>query len=410
TRLNLVLESGESVRVVKQGNYQTNAGPDFENGEIMIGGIRLLGNIEIHIKSSDWFLHQHHTDVRYNNVILHVVWEHDQEVVDSSGHQLPVLTLKDRISPAVKSNYEQLIESRQDILCSEYLPTFPELKKIEWMDKAIISRMKEKADRELRRLQENDGDWEETSYQLLLRNFGFKINSEAFVSLGEALPFKIVKKHIDHTEQLEALFYGQAGLLHDAPGNYAQKLFAEHQFLAHKYKLPAVEQHQLGWKFLRSRPANFPTVRIAQLIAVLQQMPHLFDSLVAEVELKERYRQFQVTVSSYWQQHYDFEKRYTSRNILRIGRQSIDQLMVNTIVPLLAAYAQHLGQQKYMDQAIALMEAIKPEDNFITRKWKAAGVCAKSALDSQALIMQYNQFCSLKKCLECTVGLQLVRE
>lgn len=406
---NLVLESGEPLQIIKQGNYQTNAGPDFENCEVRIGDIRMLGNIEIHLRSSDWKQHQHHTDPTYNNVILHVVWEHDVEVADSAGHRLPVLTLKDRITESVMDNYDRLLQSKHDILCADHITGLSELKKVEWLDKAILSRMQDKANRELVRLQQNGGDWEEIAYQLLLRNCGFKVNSEAFVSLAEALPFKIVKKHINQPLQLEALFYGQAGFLHNPVDAYGEQLQQEHHFLRHKYSLSAVAKGQHGWKFLRSRPANFPTVRIAQVIATLQQMPNLFDSLIADTELSERYRQFRNPVSDYWQLHYDFGKAYQVRNMAKMGKQSVDRLLINTIVPLLAAYSRYSSQQHLMDRAVLLMEQLKPEDNFIIRKWNAVNVQARNALDSQALIMQYNTMCSLKKCLECTIGTQLVR-
>ena len=190
----LLLESGQAVQIIRQGNYQTNAGPDFENCEIRIDGLRMIGNIEIHLKSSDWERHQHHHDPHYDNVILHVVWEHDREVCDSSGHVLPVLALKDRINPAIQANYEQLISGSRDIRCSAHLEQLSDLKKVEWLDKAIVSRLSEKASREAEQLRRNGGDWEETAYQLLLRNCGFKVNSEPFLALAEALPFKVLAR------------------------------------------------------------------------------------------------------------------------------------------------------------------------------------------------------------------------
>ena len=405
----LALETGEPVQIIRQGNYQTNAGPDFENCEIRVGDLRLIGNIEIHIKSSDWDLHKHYLDSYYDNVILHVVWEHDRDVVDSKGHRLPVITLKDRVATNVLFNYDQLLLGRDDILCASHLSTLSDLKKVEWLDKAMIARLNTKADGVMKRFHQNDGDWEETAYQLLLRNFGFKVNSEAFEGLAELLPFKIVKKHIDQPHQLEALFYGQAGFLDGQEDDYVQDLLKEYRFLAHKYALPETSRTQLGWKFLRLRTPNFPTVRIAQLIALLPQFPHLFDDLVHIVPISQRYQQFKQDVSPYWQAHYKFGCSYKKKQSAKIGNESVDRLLVNTVVPLMAAYARYTGQHRYMDAATDLMEQMKPEDNYILRKWKEANVEAKTAFDSQALIMQYNAFCLPKNCLRCAVGIQLVR-
>lgn len=406
---NLVTESGEELQILKQGNYQHNSGPDFENCQVLIEGITLVGNIEIHVKSSDWNLHKHEHDPAYNNVILHVVWEHDQDVKDSRGHKLPVLVLKGRVKPDLFTRYEKLVNGKSDIMCHEEIQSLPRIRKFELIDKAVSLRLQMKSDLVLESLNLNDGDWEETAYQLLLQHFGFKVNNDAFLSLANALPYKLIKKHLDHPFQVEALLYGVAGFLNEGEDPYLLKLKQEYHFLSKKYQLDDQTLSKQEWKFLRLRPANFPTVRLAQLTSFLTTTHNLFSLLISEESPAKMVETFRQPLPAYWQQHYNFGKEYAQKSTSKIGLQSIENLIINAITPLLAAYSRYVKQELYMERAIELLENLKPENNKITRKWNELGFKTASAFDSQGLIMQYNEFCLQKRCLECIAGTHIIK-
>ncbi|MGB3467222.1 MAG: DUF2851 family protein [Cyclobacteriaceae bacterium] len=400
----LSVESGESLQIIRQGNYQQNAGPDFENCRLVIDDVTLIGNIEIHVRSSDWYLHRHEHDPAYNNVILHVVWEHDREVVDSNGHQLPVLTLKGRVKPGIIGRYEDLLSGKKEILCQHAIQGIPEIKLFEMIDRAVALRLEAKSARVTQMYHANNEDWEETSYQLLLENFGFKVNSFAFQHLGRKLPYAILKKHLDHPQQLEALLFGMAGFLHDSQETYQRELKAEYDFLAAKYQLADKEMALQEWKFLRLRPANFPTVRLAQLTAFLSSVTNLFGFLTAERPVRELMAQLRQAPGSYWQEHYNFGKKYEHKANARIGKQSVENICINTITPLCVAYGKYLNDETWMSRALRMLESLTPENNRIIRKWQNTGVKVASAHDSQGLIMQFNEFCLKKKCLHCAIG------
>lgn len=406
---NLTTTSGSDLAVIRQGNYQHNSGPDFENCQVMIDGIRLVGNIEIHVSSSEWNKHKHQNDPAYDTVILHVVWNHDLEVLNSQGNQIPVLELKGRVPLSLFDRYEKLINSRNDLLCQEEISQIPRLRKFELIDKAVSLRLKQKSELILTRLSENDGDWEETAYQTLLQYFGFKVNNEAFLRLAQTLPYKVVKKHIDQPLQVEALLFGVAGFLHSASDQHTVELKEEYNFLAAKYQIKGKEIPLQQWKFLRLRPANFPTVRIAQLAVILSSVSNLFSFLTDDESTGVKAEAFRKEVSTYWQKHYDFGKTYKKEGSHMMGRQSIENLFINTVAPILAAYSGYLNQERYMQQALEILEDIKPEKNKITRLWENNGFRLSSALDSQGLIMQYNHFCLEKRCLECVAGTFIIR-
>ncbi|MEL6558064.1 MAG: DUF2851 family protein [Bacteroidota bacterium] len=406
---NLSTYSGSELTIIKQGNYQHNSGPDFENCQIMIDNIRLVGNIEIHVNSSDWNKHKHQHDPAYDTVILHVVWNHDQDVLNSKGNEIPVLELNGRVPQSLFSRYERLISNRNDILCHDEIEQLPRIRKLELIDKAVSLRLEQKSNIILGRLAENKNDWEETAYQTLLQYFGFNVNNEAFLRLAQTLPYKLIKKHVDQPMQVEALLFGVAGFLHDESDQYAVELRQEYEFLATKYQIIGREIPKQQWKFLRLRPANFPTVRIAQLASILSAVSNLFSFLINEKSTAVKVDAFRKSVSAYWQKHYDFGKEYKKAGSYMMGRKSIENLFVNTVAPLLAAYAVYLNQESYMRQALELLEDIKPEQNKITRLWEDNGFRLSSALDSQGLIMQYNHFCLEKRCLECVAGTFIIR-
>ncbi len=407
----LTLENGEELQILKQGNYQTNEGPDFENCEVRINDIHWVGKIEIHLKSSDWYRHHHDQNKAYDNVILHVVWDHDKDVIDGHGYLLPVLSLKGRIDSNIFANYTQLLSAKHEIMCGSQLGSVSKLKQIEMLDKAVTQRLRIKSDLVLTRLAKNDGDWEETTYQLLMQNFGFKINNDAFLQLSLALPYKIIKKHSDQLFQVEALLFGQAGLLEaiDIDDEYLIALKKEHEFLSAKYNLSNKRVSKERWKMMRIRPANFPTIRIAQLAVLLSNIQNLFSFSIAQAPLLEIVKKVRVPVSDYWRTHHDFGKE-SQRLGIKIGKGSIENIVINTFVPVLVAYSRYLDDKSFMDHAIALLENTKAENNHIIRKWESKGIKSNSAYDSQALIMQYNELCKKKKCVHCSIGISLLNK
>lgn len=406
---NLSTSSGSELTIIKQGNYQHNSGPDFENCQVMIDDIRLVGNIEIHVNSSDWNKHKHQYDPAYDTVILHVVWNHDLAVKNSQGDEIPVLELNGRVPQSLFSRYDRLINSKNDILCHEEIGQLPRLRKLELIDKAASLRLKQKSDIILSRLVDNENDWEETAYQTLLQYFGFKVNNEVFLRLAQTLPYKLIKKHIDQPLQVEALLFGVAGFLKDESDPYAVELRQEYKFLAAKYQITEMEIPKQQWRFLRLRPANFPTVRIAQLASILSTISNLFSFLINEKSTALKVDAFRKSVSTYWQKHYDFGKVYKKEDSHMMGKKSIENLFINSVAPLLAAYSRHVNQDSYMQQALDLLEDIKPEKNKIIKLWEDNGFRLSSALDSQGLIMQYNHYCLEKRCLECVAGTYIIR-
>lgn len=407
----LTTSEGEAVNIIKPGVLNVDAGPDFRESKIIIGEVQWVGHTEIHIYASDWNQHNHDEDDAYNNVILHVVWENDQPLFRKDGSTIPVIELKQKISHDLIHKWEELAHNIVEIPCASQLYKVKDLIRLSMMDKALFERLEAKANAVLKMLENNGNDWENTTYQLLAGNFGFKINSEQFIALSHALPLKVLLKHQDNIFQLEALLFGQAGLLEheDDPDEYFLSLRKEYLFLKHKYDLDVSTFPVHEWKFLRLRPANFPTIRIAQFAMVLHKTSRIF-SFIKEVESPVEIAQvFSVIQSAYWRKHYHFGKQGAGK-IAGIGKSSIENIIINTIVPVLAAYGLYTQQQQYIDKGIELLQSVSAEENKITRLWAEANIKVKTGFDSQALIQLYNHYCRSRRCLSCNIGTTLIRK
>ena len=404
----LTTTAGESLQVVAIGQRNTNSGPDFINGRVIVGSIEWAGSIEMHLRSSDWHRHAHATDASYESVVLHVVWENDTDICRNDGTAVPTLALKSLTSPKLLYNYHRLAESKETIPCENQLVAVSELQKRMMLDRTATQRLERKAQVVLGLLSQNYQDWEETTYQLLAQNFGFKVNAEPMLRLAQGLSLKILQKHRDNLFQLEALLFGQAGLLAAAADEYALALQKEYNFLAAKYSLKSTQLQVHEWKFLRLRPANFPTVRLAQLAAFIQQQPNLF-SLFAHAENVKQLEQFlRVKQSDYWQTHFHFKKSTTAK-VPFLGRASVENIVVNTVVPLLAAYAEAKDNLDFMGKAIEFLEQLPAETNHLTEMWQRMGLESKTAFHSQAIIELYTHFCVKKGCLQCAIGTALLK-
>lgn len=408
-KTDLCTTANDQVSIIKQGVLNKDSGPDFSSTKIRIGNIEWIGDTEIHIKSSDWLHHKHSNDPAYEKVVLHVVWDADTEIRRHDGTLIPTIELKDRVSKELLDRYFSLINGVEEIPCKNHLVAVNNITRIGMLDKAMMQRLESKAEKVLALYEKNGQDWEETTYQLLAQNFGFKINSEAFLQLSRTLPYKIVAKHSDNLLQIEALLFGQAGFLDDACDDpYLRLLKREYSFLRHKYQLNDIMvAHQ--WKFLRMRPANFPTIRIAQLASLLYEQKNLFAMFLYFTSSEAIIKRLSVCQSAYWREHFTLGKK-AKNEIPGLGKSSIYNILINTVAPLLTAYGKAREEQLYIDRAIDLLYTLPAEDNHITRIWKSLAWPVKSAFDSQSLTELYNNFCKKKGCLSCTIGVSLVRE
>lgn len=389
-------DDGQLLTILKTGTPHSHSGPDFENARIIIDGMVWAGKVEIHVLASDWEKHGHHHDPAYDGVILHVVWKNDKVICRGDGTVLPALSLHDRIPPTLQEKYNDLKNSRKRIPCESLFKHTSFLTKVSMTEKALAYRLQRKAAEVLEIYDSVQQDLEETAYQLLMKNFGFHLNSEPFLRLARVLPHKILARYKGNSEQVEALLFGLAGFLEEPADDYSKKLFREYRFLARKHELSGNALRRADWKFLRTRPYNFPTVRLAQVAAILNRNDNFFDVCI-ENELR-----LESGVSAYWQKHYDFSK--PGGQFTGPGKESVANLRINTIVPLLAAYYQLTGNYTWFSRALKLLEDTPPEKNFITRLWSALDLKSNSAFDSQGLIEQYNELCTKKKCLQCPVG------
>jgi len=400
---------GENIEVFSSGLPNTDSGPDFQNARLKIGETNWAGNVEVHISSSDWKRHNHTTDNAYNNVILHVVYRDDAPVTMADGRHLPTLELQNRIPGELYGRYHNLIYGNQTVIpCEASIGKLDEFTLRTWFTRVLIERLEKKSTAVIERLALNKGDWEETFYQFLAANFGFKVNALPFELLAKSLPQNILAKHKNNPLQIEALIFGQAGFLNaDFEEDYPRKLKTEYEFLRKKHSLKPVENHL--WKFTRLRPQNFPTIRLAQFAALIINSNHLFSKVLDIRGVKDLQNLFtNIKVNPYWENHYQFgkESKPSSKNL---GQASIDILLLNTLALFLFSYGKHNQLQHFVDRSLKLLESLAAEQNNIIADFNDLGVKAVSAFDSQAIIELKNSYCNFKKCLQCGVGNKILK-
>ena len=400
--------SGEAIEIIKVGNHNFDAGPDFFNAKIKIGSTVWAGNVEIHVNGKDWKQHNHQSDKAYDNIILHVVNNNDCDIKRSSGEGIPTLELKERINPNVFKNYTQFKTSKDWVPCEKIISTVPQLIINSTIDKLVLERLERKSIAIKNSLKLNNFNWEETFYQQLANNFGFKVNTQPFELLAKSIPVKVLASRKDSLFQLEALLFGQSGLLQEHfQDKYLQDLQNEYSFLSKKHQLVPIEKHL--WKFMRLRPANFPTIRIAQFASLLSTSSHLFSKVIEAKDVKSLKQLFDTNVSNYWESHYSFDKP-SKKRVKSLGDASIDILIINTIVPFLFVYGRQKADESYIEKAMGFLEQIKGEDNAIVRRWKELNVSVKSAYSTQALLQLKNEYCNNKRCLSCAIGSELIKK
>jgi len=402
----LVTTSGEKVTVVSPGWRNRDAGPDFSAARIRLNGTLFAGNVELHLRSSDWQRHGHQHDPAYERLVLHVVYEHDTGA--ELPNNIPVLPLKAHIPDYVLEQYSSLLHTVAILPCEHRLQEIPAVVRESWLNRMLAERWDEKLAGWQQQLAQAGNDWHTLLYWRLAAAFGLKVNAQPFLMLAQSLPLSILGKHRHQLLQLEALLYGQAGMLaQDFKDDYPRQLQQEYHFLKQKYELRPVQGSL--WKFMRMRPSNFPTIRIAQFAALLHQSENLLANLVENSSYKNLETLLSVTSSRYWDAHFRFDVPASATGKKQLGSAAIQYLIINAIAPMQFLYQGAQGNLQAQEAALQLLESIPPEENSRLRPWTAAGWEPQHAGHSQALIQLFNNYCNLKRCLECAVGLHLIR-
>ncbi|HEX2393846.1 MAG TPA: DUF2851 family protein [Bacteroidales bacterium] len=404
-RSGIIADTGDEIEVRGLGEHNSDAGPDFLNTRIKIGNTVWAGNTEIHTSSSDWNAHHHDRDNAYDNVILHAVFHYDHPVKRSSGEVVPTVILK--FDDRLFQNYSHLLGNRKGPAC------YPRLKSIDriiidvWLNSLVVERLEQKTDHIAQLLKQYRNNWEEVFYIVLARSFGFGLNAVPFELMARNLPYALIMRHSDNLKQIEALIMGQAGFLKDAVlfNDYYQQLRSEYIHLSNKYNLKPVSRHL--WKFLRLRPVNFPTIRLAQFAALLYKSEGLFSRVIACSDIAELISLFNVRASEFWNTHYTFDTP-SPTSVKQPGNSTIHILIINTVIPFLFIYGKMTGNIDLKERAISLLGSLPPEDNRIIRRWEKSGIKADSAFISQGLLQLNNNYCVKRRCLACSIGTSVI--
>jgi len=398
---------GACLQILHPGNLNTNEGPDFSEARIKIGNTTWVGNIELHINASHWHQHKHVSNKNYDNIILHVVWINDVEILDNNSWPIAMLEMQSLVPKITLQRFEHLMHTADSIPCAFALPVLNEIGWLSWKERLIAERLHEKSKLVIQWLKQSHNNWEEVFWISLCRSFGMKVNADLFEQIAKTVTVNLLAKHKTQVHQLEALLLGQAGLLNEEfEDSYAIMLKKEYGFLSKKYGLkPANKQPA----FLRMRPSNFPTLRLAQLAMLVHTANHLFSKIRSAKKVNEIFQWFDVTANDFWNYHYTLkdEVAYKSK---AIGISFIQHIIINSIVPVLFAYAVSKGENTLKERSLKWLTDLEPEQNAITKQWIQYGIANANASDSQALIHLKNNYCDKKKCLDCAVGVKLLRD
>jgi len=404
--LNLKTSNEEEITISSVGQYLELAGPDFFNAQITIGDQKWAGNVEIHLKSSDWYVHHHEKDSGYENVILHVVWEHDSEIYRSNNTEIPVLELKNYVDSSTIANYQKLVSPKSWIFCEKQLKEITQFTVINWQERLFFERLERKSKPIFELLEQTNNDWEAVLFCLLAKNFGLNTNGEIFLKVAQSIPFSVIRKECFEVENLEALLFGSVGLLDsEKEDNYFKDLKFRYFYLLHKYQIEksCVEPVQ----FFKHRPDNFPTIRLSQLANLYHSQQNLFSKIASLITVDAIYDVFQVSAALYWQTHYQFDKESTKKK-KALSQSFIDLIIINTIIPLQFAYAKSQGKEVSED-LINVLNEVEPEKNSIMEKFGSFGLKSKNAFESQSLLQLKNEYCNKSRCLECAIGMELLK-
>lgn len=393
---NIQTVDGDSIYVVSVGNRNYDSGPDFLDARIRIGGTLWCGHVEIHVNASDWFRHGHQNDDAYKNVILHVVYNNDTERL-----AIPTLEIEGKFDESIYVRYNDFLQSRKWIPCERLIAGIQQFTWLSWLERLVVERLESEVKDVFSKLTENGYDWEETLYQRIMRYCGLKVNNDAFERLARLLPLRILRKHLDNKVQIEALFFGCAGFLEQS-FNESYPVLLQREFKILKSKFNLTTMPTVYWRFLRLRPPNFPTIRLAQMASMVCNGENMFSKLLIANDLEPVRNLFNVEVNEYWDTHFQFEK--PSRAIKKtLGETAINLLIINAVVPVLFSYGIYHDNDELKEKSLGLLNEMEPEDNVIIRKFGSLGVNVRNAQQSQALLHLYNCYCRKRKCLKCRV-------
>jgi hypothetical protein len=396
---------GLPITIVHSGNYLQQAGPDFFNAQLIIGTQKWAGSVEIHLKSSDWYVHHHEIDPAYNNVILHVVWEHDTDVFRKNNTEIPVLELKNYVDAEILSHYQKLLSPKNWINCENELSTIDSFTLSNWKEKLFLERLEERSNEIEELLVTTANDWEAVFFLFLAKSFGLNVNGIVFFELMRSIPYEIIRKEQSNVEQLEALFLGKAGLLEtDKEDVYFKELKKRWSYLQQKYQLPEIILQPVH--FFKLRPDNFPTIRLAQLAQLISQEPQLFHKCMHIQKVSDFYQLFAIAPSMYWENHYVFDKQSASKR-KKLSKSFVDLVIINAVLPFLFAFHRYQNSDN-TEQLLALASQIDPEKNVIVDKFSSFGLTCNTSYDTQALLQLKKQYCDFNRCLSCAIGQKLI--
>ena len=401
-KLKLKTTKNQSIKIVNSGLHNKNTGPDFLNALLLIDDLLWAGNVEIHIKSSDWYLHHHEIDLNYDTVILHVVWEDDMNIYSKNNQMIPTLVLKELLKEELLATYRNLYAVEQRwIPCEKEIAETNSFVLKNWFERLYFERLEQKSIVIERVLIDTETDYEATLFQLLCKNFGLKINGDAFLELAKSIDFSIIRKERFDVFKLSALLFGQAGFLSEKiEDSYHMSLKEEYSYLKHKYQLVSINNKM--FQFFRMRPNNFPTIRLAQIIALYHAKQNLFSELMNFTKLEEFYEFFSVDIPEFWMTHYTFDKVAPQR-LKKITKSFVDLVLINTIIPLKFMYLKNRGDVEE-EQFLDIMLQLKPEKNAVISKFIALKIPSQNAFETQALLQLKNNYCAKKRCLQCAIG------
>lgn len=403
---NLKTILGEDIVISSVGTYLKQSGPDFFNAKISIADQKWAGNIELHLKSSDWYLHRHEEDHNYDNVILHVVWEYDVPIFGRNNIEIPTLELKKYVHKGVIEKYKSLTSVKSWIYCENQIGTLDSFFIKNWQERLFFERLEQKSTPIQDLLKETSNDWEAVLFCLLAKNFGLNINGEVFLKMAQSIPFSVIRKESADVKNLEALFFGMTDLFPaEMEETYSKSLKNKFDYLLQKYQLKKTNLNLV--QFFKHRPDNFPTIRLAQLAMLYHSQKNIFSQIIASKNVTDIYQLFDIKTSQYWQNHYQFEKESPKKE-KKLSKEFIDLIIINTIIPIHFIYAKNLRKEN-SEAIIKLVQEIKPENNTIIQKFSQFGIKTENAFDTQSLLQLKKEYCDTSKCLKCSIGIHLIK-
>jgi hypothetical protein len=398
----LTTTSGEDIVILKPGDHNRDSGPDFINARIRIGTTLWAGNVEVHLKTSDWIRHKHHEDEAYQNIILHAVLESDREIYRNTGESIPTLILQGKYDAMLYERYRDLMENLNWIPCEKMIGQVDDVTICSQQSRLLVERLERKSGYIEAVYRNCMNSWDEAFYQLIARNFGFRLNAEPFELLAKSIPLQFIAKHRDNPFQVEALLFGQSGMLKKKYADeYPRHLAKEYRFLRKKYSLKPVDAHL--WKFLRLRPSNFPTIRISQFSCLLCKSQGLFSEVLSSHQLKDLRDLFDLKCSEYWTSHYIFDRKSVSK-VKRIGVKTVDLLLINTVIPFIFLYGMSRDNPELKERALDFLSGLPAEENSISNQWRNLRIKIDCAFSSQAMMELKEHYCDQKRCLDCKIG------